>query len=388
MTPQVATSIPYVDLVTQHAALREEVLAAVARVLDHGQFVFGPEVAQLEERWARQCDVAHAVGVSNGTAGLFLILKALGIGPGDEVITPPNSFLASTSSIVHADATPRFADVGDDFNIDPDSVRRAITPRTRAIIAVHLTGRPADMDALVALAEEHGLDVIEDAAQAIGATCKGRSVGGLGRAACFSLHPLKTVGACGDGGIITTNDDELADRLRLLRNHGLTRRQEDCTEWGYNARLDTIQAAVALVKIERLEEWTACRREHATIYRERLGDGGVGEGNASAALGGPSAGMSIPTDRPEDRAVYHTFSIEVDRRDELVEHLTSAGVGCAVHYRVPIHLLDVARELGYSRGDLPVAERQADRVVSLPIHEGLGADRIHTVCDRILEFQC
>ncbi len=369
MTTQTAVAVPFVDLVSQHAPLRERLLGAVGRVLDHGQFVMGKEVCELERQWAKRCQVRHAVGVSDGTTALFLVLKALGVGPGDEVITAPNSFVASASCVIHCGATPRFADVGDDFNLDPDAVEQCLNESTKVIIAVHLSGRPAGMSRINEIAGSCGAAVIEDAAQAMGARYGGRAVGGLADAACFSLHPLKTVGACGDAGMITTDDDVLAEVLRRLRNHGFSRRQEDCALWGYNARMDSVQAAMALVKMEYLDEWVRVRRTNAAIYRARL-----------------SGIVRIPADRTEDRAVYHTFPVEADRRDALVERLTECGIGCAVHYRTPIHLLGCAADLGYSPGDLPVAERQAGRVVSLPVHDALTEQQIHHVCDTIESF--
>ena len=368
--PEVETvSVPYVDLVTQHAPLREELLAACARVLEHGRFIIGPEVEELERRWAELCGTRYAVGVSNGTMGLLLLLKALGVGPGDEVITAPNSFLASASPIALIGATPVFADVGADFNLDPDCVRTRITSSTRAIIAVHLAGRPADMDALNQLAEEHGLFVLEDAAQAMGARYRGRPVGSLGRAACFSLHPLKTVAGCGDGGIITTDDEELAESMRRWRNHGLTQRQEDCAFWAYNARLDTMQAAFTLVKLPYLDAWIQTRREHAARYRRRLGKL-----------------VQIPPDRPDDFAAYHTFPVAAECRDELADYLQTRGIGCAVHYRKQIHQLQPALTLGYQPGELPHAEDLARRVISLPIHQNLTEDQIDAVCQAVEEF--
>jgi dTDP-4-amino-4,6-dideoxygalactose transaminase len=369
MTVKTRAAIPMIDLVSQHAPLRAELLAAVGRVLDHGQFILGPEVEALEARWAVMCGVRHAVSVSSGTSALTLILRALGIGAGDEVITAPNSFVASASSVILSGATPRFADVGDDFNLDSADVRRRINARTRAIVAVHLTGRPADMDALNELADAHGLIVIEDAAQAAGAKYRRRPVGSLARAACFSLHPLKTAGACGDAGMITTDDDDVAERLRRLRNHGIQHRQEECAVWGWNARMDTIQAAIVLVKLDRLHAWIRRRRANASIYRERL-----------------ASCVRIPGDRPGDRAVYNAFPVEADDRDELVSYLRANGVGCAVHYAVPLHLVPCAGALGYRRGDLPVAERQARRIVSLPVHQGLDDADIHAVCDVVNDF--
>ena len=368
--PEVETlTVPYVDLVTQHAPLRRELLAACARVLEHGRFILGPEVEELEQRWATLCGTRQAVGVSNATMGLLLLLKALDIGPGDEVITAPNSFLASASPIALAGATPVFADVGEDFNLAPESVRTRVTSSTKAIIAVHLAGRPADMDALNQLAEERGLVVLEDAAQAMGARYRGRPAGSLGRAACFSLHPLKTVAGCGDGGVITTDDEDLAESLRRWRNHGLAQRQEDCAFWAYNARLDTMQAAFTLVKLPHLDAWIHTRREHAAHYRHRLG-----------------RLAQIPPDHPDDHVGYHTFPIAVERRDELAEYLQARGIGCAVHYRKQIHQLEPALPLGYQPGDLPQTEDLAGRVLSLPIHQDLTADQIDAVCEAVEQF--
>ncbi len=369
MTPPFSERIAMVDLVAQHDSIRSELHAALDRVLDHGQFILGPEVEAFEQRWAKRCEAAHAVSVSDGTMALVLTLKALGIGPGDEVITAVNSFVASASAIAIAGATPRLADVRDDLNIDPDYLRARITPRTRAIIPVHLTGRPADMDAINTIAREHDLLVIEDACQAIGATYRGQPVGAFGIAGCFSLHPLKTMGVCGDAGMITTNDASLTDKLRLLRNHGITKRQEDCGGWGHNARMDTLQAAFGLIKLDRFDDWIAIRRTHAAIYRQRL-----------------SHLACIPDDRPDDLAVYHTFPVAVGRRNGLVDWLDQHNIGCAVHYRLPIHLLPAARKLGYRQGDFPTAERLAERAISLPIHEGLREDQVHRVCDVIEEF--
>lgn len=364
-----AMQVPFVDLPKQHGALREELLEAVGRVLDHGKFILGPETAELEERWARSCGTNFAIGVGDGTAALTLTLRALGIGEGDDVITASNTFVAGVSSIVHAGARPRLADVGDDFNLDPDAVEAAVTDQTKAIIAVHLAGRPARMREIGEIADEHELIVIEDAAQAFGARCQNEPVGSLGTAGCFSLHPLKTAGACGDAGMITTDNAMLAERLRLLRNHGITRRQEDCKLWGFNSRLDTLQAALVLAKWSYLEHWIDRRRCHADIYRQRLSDI-----------------VRIPTDRPDDRATYHTFPVEADHRDALAEHLQRHEIGCAIHYRTPIHLLEAACGLGYRRGDFPAAERQAERIISLPVHEGLNEEQVHYVCDVMETF--
>lgn len=369
MTIETAAVIPSVDLVARFEPIRDQVLQAVARVLDHGQFILGPEVEALEEAWAARCGARHAIAVSNGTTALMLTQLALGVGKGDEVITIPNSFIASASSVALCGTTPRFVDVGDDFNLDPKRLNDAINARTCGIIAVHLAGRPAAIDDIRDIADKRGLWVVEDAAQAFGAKSRGRPVGGLATAGCFSLHPLKTAGVCGDAGMITTNDHALAEQLRRLRNHGFERHQEDCAAWGHNARMDTIQASIGLIILEQVDSWIDRRRANAAIYRQRLAEI-----------------VRIPPDDLEDFNVYQTFPIETDRRDALVEHLINHGIKTAVHYRVPIHRLPAARSLGYASGAFPVCERQAQHVVSLPVHEGLGADQIHQVCDEIEVF--
>lgn len=370
--PTMTHSAPTVTMVNvrrQNAELVSELVAAVQRVVRHGQYVLGPEVEELEQRWAALSGTRFAVGVSDGTAALTLTLRALGLAEGDEVITAPNSFIASVSAIVHAGGKPRLSDVGSDFNLDPTAVERAVTERTKGIIAVHLAGRPAPMGELLNVAERHGLWILEDAAQAIGAAVDGKPVGSLGLAGCFSLHPLKTLGACGDAGMVTTDDEALAGRLRRLRNHGITKRQEDCSVWGFNARIDTIQAAMVLVKLPMLEQWIARRRANAAVYREHIG-----------------ALVDFPSDRAKDTPTYQTFPVLVDRRDELRAALLSAGIETAIHYATPIHLLPVAADLGHGPGDFPHAESQARRLISLPIHEGLEEHDIRRVCGIIEGF--
>jgi dTDP-4-amino-4,6-dideoxygalactose transaminase len=362
--------IPYVDLVRQHTPLREALLAAVAAVIDRGDFIAGREVELFERRLADLCGVRHAVAMNSGTDALMLGLRALGIGPGDEVITVPNSYIASASSIALVGARPVFVDVRRDFNLDPDRLEAARTPRTRAVMPVHLTGRPADMDAILAWARHHRLAVLEDCAQAVLAAQGGRCVGSLGDIGCFSLHPLKTLNACGDGGVATTNDDDLAGRLRLLRNQGLATR-DDCRTWSLNSRLDTIQAAMLLVKADHLERWTERRRENARWYRQALA--GVTE-------------VWSPEEREGERAVYHTFVVEAERRDELKAHLERDGVGTAIHYPVPLHLQKAAEDLGYAPGSFPVAERQATRILSLPIYPELSRADIEHVAASIRDF--
>jgi dTDP-4-amino-4,6-dideoxygalactose transaminase len=366
-----SAAIPYVDLAAQHAGIKDELLAAVGEVLDSGRFILGEQVAEFERRFAGACGAAHAVGVNSGTDALVLALKALDIGPGDEVITVANSFVASTGCIRLAGATPVLVDCGDDYNIDPRAVAAAVTPRTKAILPVHLTGRPCDMDAIMDVAASCGAHVIEDCAQAVLAQYKGRKVGTFGAIGCFSLHPLKTLNACGDGGVLTTNDEALAERLRIMRNLGLKTR-DDCVMWAPNSRLDTLQAAILLTKLKHLERWTARRRENAQHYRERLK--GLGPVRLPVA------------EQPHEKSVYHTFVVQVERRDALRAHLSARGIGSSVHYPVPIHMTTVGRELGYPEGSFPLAEAQARRIVSLPVYPELTMQKLDTVCSEIAAF--
>lgn len=361
-------AVPYVNLALQHKTLKKPLLAAMEKVLDHGCFIMGPEVQAFEERFAAYCGAAQAVGVDNGTSALFLTLRALEIGPGDEVITAPNSFLASASCIALAGARPVFADVGEDCNLNPELVEEAITARTRAVIPVHLTGRPAEMDTIMDIARRHGLHVIEDCAQAVGARYRGQHVGTFGAAGCFSLHPLKTLNAIGDGGVILTNDKRLSKRLRVLRNHGL-RNRDECVTWSPNCRLDTLQAAALLVKMDFLDQWTEKRRAIAAFYQESLANV-----------------TQVPRDKPQEYAVYHTFVIQSDRRDELQKHLLECGAESKVHYPIPIHLQEAAAGLGYGRGSFPQAERQSKRILSLPVYPELTQEQSRLVADGIRGF--
>lgn len=363
-------SVPYVDLVSQHAEMKEELLDAIGAVLDHGKFILGQEVEEFEGRFAELCGVRYAVGLNSGTDALILTLKALGIGHGDEVITAPNSFIASAGCIALVGAVPVFVDVGDDYNIDPTLIEAALTPRTRAIIPVHLTGRPADMDPITSIASAHDLHVIEDAAQAVTAQYKDRPVGSLGSAGCFSLHPLKTLNACGDGGVMTTDDPDIFRRVSLARNLGLKTREE-ATIWSSNSRLDTIQAAILLVKLRYLNDWTEKRRANARYYQQHLAD---------------VAQVQVPLDEPYERAVYHTFVIQADSRDALSRYLADRGIGTGIHYPIPIHLQEAASHLGYGTGSFPVVEQHSQRILSLPVHHGLGEADTRQVVTAIREF--
>jgi dTDP-4-amino-4,6-dideoxygalactose transaminase len=363
-----ARSVPFVDLARQFRPLESEFVEALLSIGRSGVYIMGERLESFERAAAEYCGVRHAIGVADGSAALFLSLKALGIGLGDEVITASNSFIATAWTIVAAGARPVFVDVAADMNIDPELVAAAVTPRTRAIIPVHLTGRPAEMNAINTIAARHHLAVIEDAAQAIGARYHGKRVGGLGTAAGFSLHPLKNLGVYGDGGFITTDDDALALSLRKLRNHGLKNRDE-CEVWGYNSRLDPLQAAFAEIKLRQLDGWNTRFRQIADAYREGL-----------------SLCCEVPRDQAGEEAVYHNFVIRTGRRDELMAHLSRRGVDTRIHYPIPLHLQESAHDLGYRRGDFPNSERYAQEMISLPIYPELDDAEVRWVVQAIHEF--
>src|SRR5882672_1435782 len=360
--------VPFVSLDRQFRELRAELTAAFHRVGESGMYIMGPELERFEEEAAAFCGTRYALGVADGSAALFLSLKALGIGAGDEVITCPNSFIASAWVIVATGAKPVFADAGEDYNLDPAAFAAAITPRTRAVIPVHLTGRPARMDEINAVASRRGIAVVEDAAQAIGARTKGRRVGSLGTIGGFSLHPIKNLGIYGDGGLVTTNDGAVRDRIAKLRNHGLKNRDE-CELWGYNSRLDVMQAAFASIKLKRLDGWNQCCRDIATRYRDALQDL-----------------VWVPHDAPGEEPVYHNFVIQHEQRDSLAAHLAARGVGSRIHYPIPIHLQECSRSLGYRQGDFPVTERQAARILSLPIYPELTEEETAYVVESVRSF--
>ena len=328
----------------------------------------GPEVSAFEKELSAYCGSKFALGVGNGTDGLIIALRALDIGPGDEVITAPNSFIASAGAIAMVGADIRFADVGPDYNIDPAKIEGAITDKTKAIMPVHLTGRPADMDPINEIARANDLYVIEDAAQAVGAKYKGRPVGSLGDIASFSLHPLKNLQVYGDGGFLTTSNERLYDRMSRLRNHGLIDR-DTSAEWGLNSRLDTIQAALGLAQLKRLDGWTEKFREIADAYREGLRDV-----------------VSVPEETNHEYAVYHNFVILADDRDGLMSHLDARGIDTKIHYPILLHRQPAAADLGYGPGSFPVAEEQVTKIVSLPIYPELTHEEVRRVISEIREF--
>jgi len=362
--------VPYVALGQQFAAESATLLARLQRTLASGQWVAGPEVAELEQALAKRLGARECIAVGSGTDALILSLRALGIGPGDEVITAPNSFIATASAIVHVGATPVFADVLPDQNIDPARVEAAITARTRAIMPVHLSGRTAYMPQLLEIAARHGLRIIEDAAQAIDARLNGQAAGTFGDLGCFSCHPLKNLNAAGDAGFILASDEALAQRLRRMRSNGLVDR-ETALEWGVVSRLDSLQAAVLLERLPLLDNVTEARRRNAHAYRRLLAD---------------VPQVFSPPCRAEEHNVFHTFVIQVERRDELQAFLLKRGIGTAIHYKIPIHLQPAARALGYGPGSFPVAEQQSQRILSLPVHQFLSPQDVEHVALNIREF--
>jgi len=359
--------IPQIDLTRQHAALREELLAATARVLESSRFVLGQEGRALESEVAALCGTRHAIGVGSGTDALRLALAALEIGPGDEVVTTAFSFIASASTILMAGATPVFADIeADTYAIDAAAVERACSPRTRAVVPVHLYGHPAALDRITALARARGVAVIEDAAQAIGATYAGAPIGSWGDLACLSFYPTKNLGACGDGGMVLTSRDDLAERLRMLRDHGSVERYRH-VRLGWCSRLDELQAALLRVKLRRLPAWIEARRRIAERYR--------------ALLGG--APLGLPVERPPARHVYHQFTVRATQRDALAKRLADAGVGTAVHYPLPIPGQPLFERDGRRVADWPVAWQAAREVLSLPCFPELADAEIEAVCGAV-----
>jgi len=361
------SEIPLVDLKAQYAAHREAIDAAIARVLAHTGFIGGPEVRAFEEAFAAYQGTRRAVGVASGTAAIFLILKALGIGPGDEVITTPHTFIATVEPVIELGARPVFVDIDPaTYNLDPAGIEAAITERTKALMPVHLYGQMAPMDAILAVARRHNLPVIEDAAQAHGAEAEGQRCGSLGDIACFSFFPSKNLGCYGDGGMVTSNNAELLARVRRLRDHGRVAKYEH-VELGWAYRLDALQAAVLSAKLPHLDAWTVARRRAARYYHELLADSPV----------------SLPVELPGNRHVYHLYVIRVQERDALVEYLHMQGIGASVHYPLPLHLQPVYRDRGWGPGSFPVAERAAATVLSLPLYAEITPDQQERVAGTI-----
>lgn len=367
--------IPLLDLTRQTQPIRQELVDALLPLIDSQRFILGPAIEQLEQQIAAYCRTPFAVGCASGSDALFLALLALGIGPRDEVVTSPYTFFATAGAIARAGARPVFSDIlPDTFNLDPAKLAATLDrhPRARAVIPVHLYGACADMDAIGAIASARGIPVIEDAAQAIGAEYRGRRAGSLGAMACFSFFPSKNLGAWGDAGMLTTSDPALADRLRALRVHGSPRKYYH--EWtGINSRLDTLQAAVLVVKLKYLDQWTAARQRNAAYYRRRL-----------AELGAP---VELPVEAAHTtRHIYNQFVIRSDCRDQLRQHLTAAGIGTEIYYPLPLHLQPCFADLGYRKGDFPASEAAAERSLALPVFAELTEAELDRVCQTIHGF--
>jgi dTDP-4-amino-4,6-dideoxygalactose transaminase len=363
--------VPFLDLKAQYRGIREEIAEAIQDVLDNTAFAGGPAVKAFEEDFAPFCGCKRAVGVANGTDALLMALLALDIGPGDEVITVANTFIATAEAISFAGAKPVFVDIEEEsFNMDPEKLEAALTDKTKAVIPVHLYGQAADMDPILAFADKHGLKVIEDASQAHGAQYKGKPAGSMGDAGCFSFYPGKNLGAYGEAGAVATNDENVAARIARLRDHGQDQKYYHA-EIGMNGRMDGIQGAVLKVKLNHLPKWTELRRRHAQRYNELLS--GV-------------PGVKTPKEMPWAKHVYHLYEIRVPRRDELLKHLADREVFCGIHYPVPLHLQEAYRFLGLKKGAFPAAEKCAGEILSLPMFPELSDEQIQRVAGEIKAF--
>ena len=361
-------AVPYTDFPAQNAGVRDELRGAFDEVLDSGHYIQGPNVAAFEREFAEFCEAPYATGVANGTCSLHLVLRSMGVGPGDEVITAPNSFFASAAAISLVGAKIVFADVNEDSNIDPDTIEAVITDRTKAIMPVHLTGRPVDMVRIQEIADTHGLGILEDAAQAVGSSFRGQKVGSWGTAASFSLHPLKSLHAFGDAGILTARDETIIQDVALRKNHGLVDRGT-CAEWSFNCRLDEVQAALLRVQLRNVDAKIAERRRLAHRYHELLRDYVV-----------------VPEEREGEIHTYQTYLIQAGDRDALQAHLRANGVEAIVHYATPLHLQPAAADLGYGAGSFPVTERLSDSILSLPLFPGMSAEQQDRVVTEIASF--
>ena len=355
--------IPFLDLKAQYASIKDDIQQAVTRVFETGQFVLGDEVAAFESEFARYVGAGQGIAVNTGTSALHLALLAAGVGPGDEVITVPFTFVATAAAICYTGATPVFVDIDPaTLTLDVAQLEGAITPRTKAVLPVHLYGHPADMDPIVEIARKHGLVVIEDACQAHGAEYKGRRVGSIGDLAAFSFYPGKNLGACGEGGIVTTSNGKYADTIRMLRDWGQARKYYH-TLRGFNYRMEGLQGAILRVKLRRLEQWTEARRRHAAEYNRFL-DG---------------ADVAAPREAGGARHVYHIYAVRTQDRCELQRRLQSQGIQTGIHYPIPVHLQEAYRDLGYTAGMFPQSERAANEVLSLPMYPELSSIQIEVV---------
>ena len=362
--------VPFLDLQAHHTPLRAEIDKAIAAVIDTNAFAGGPFVAEFEKQFATYCGSEHAIGVGNGTDALWLALLAHNIGPGDEVITVPSTFMATAEAITYCGATPVFVDIDErTYTMDPGKIEGAITKRTKAIVPVHLFGQTADMDAILEFARARNLLVIEDAAQAHGAEYKGRKAGTIGHVGCFSFYPGKNLGAFGEAGGIVTNDSQIDQRIRALRDHGQVRKYHH-NLIGWNCRMDGIQAAVLTVKLKHLDKGNALRRQHASTYDK-----------AFRSIGS----IVTPIEAEWGKHVYHVYALRVPDRDVVLEGLTQAGIGCGIHYPIPVHLQEAYRGLGYTSGTFKISEQTSKEFLSLPMYPELTAEQVRTVVRTVEE---
>ena len=363
-------NVPFVDLRSQYQLIKDEILPAVESVMQRSAFILGEEVGRFEKAFADFCGRKHCVGVATGCDALLWALKACGIGPGDEVITVANTYIATVLAITASGARPVLVDcLEDSYEIDPEAARRAVTSKTKAIIPVHLYGQAADMDPILEVARKRNLLVIEDAAQAHGALYKGKPCGSFGVAGCFSFYPGKNLGAYGDGGAVVTNDPGIAEKIRMFRNYGQSEKYHH-DDFGWNSRLDTMQAAVLSVKLPHLNEWNEARRKNAALYRELLRD----------------VPVRLPVEVAGNKHIYHVFIIRVNRRDELLAFLGARQISCGIHYPIPNHLQKAYADLGYKAGAFPISERIAGEILSLPMYPELSTEQVRYVCDSIRDF--
>ncbi len=363
--------VPFLDLKVQYRQIESEVLPMITDAMQNAAFIGGPQVTGFEEEFAQFCDSRFCIGVGSGTDALRFALMAAGVEDGDEVITVSNTFIATTEAISQAGGVPIFADVDPNtLNIDPDAIKACITSKTRAIVPVHLYGQPADMDPILSIADQHGLAVIEDACQAHGALYKGKKAGSIGLAGCFSFYPGKNLGAFGEGGAVVTQDEKMAEKIRMIRDHGQNKKYFHDME-GYNGRLDAIQAGVLRIKLRKLAGWNESRRNNAAVYNELLSN---------------IPGVQLPVEADYVRSVYHLYVIHVDRRDQMQQFLDKKGIATGLHYPKPLHLQTAYAHCGLKEGAFPNAEKSANRLLSLPMFAELTKDQMTYVAESIREF--
>lgn len=364
------SNIPIIDLGKEYLSLKPEIARAIERVLAGGSYILGQETQEFEKELAAYCGVKHAIGVNSGTDAIHLALRTLEIGPGDDVILPAMSFIATAEPIVLLGARPVFVDIDPrTYTLDPEKVKQKITPKTKAIIAVHLYGQPADMETLSKISVQARVPLIEDMAQAIGAEQGGKRAGGFGVLACLSFFPTKNLGACGDGGAVLTSSHELAERLRQLRNHGAKIKYHH-EAIGYNSRLDEIQSAILRIKLKHLEAWNDQRQKLAIVYSQELSN----------------LPLTLPFEAKERKHVYHLYSIQTPQRDSLRDYLAKKRIATGLHYPTPLHLQPALKFLGGKRGDYPRSEQLADQTLSLPLHPHMSIDHVHRVVQSIRTF--